>query len=762
MSSLIVEVCKIDDIQPHDNMDKLELAIIKGWQCITQKGKFQKGDKVVYIPIDSMIPFELSEKLGITNYLHNKKTDENGNIIASRVKTIRLRGALSQGLVIDVQDPSWKVGDDVREKLGIEKYVAKVTCGGNSSRIHTFPKWRLKEYPEFNKYTEIENYKNYLNILEEGEECIATEKIHGCINFDGLVKLYNGKQEKIGKIVNNKLQYSVLGLDDNDNIVPSKITNWFNNGYYDNWKKIKFTRDGLLGNSYGVLIVTDNHEIFNPIKSQYIKCCDFKIGDEILICRKKRCISYLQEQILIGKMIGDGSLSNDSIEFNHKKEDEEYVNYTLKLLGDIAGNKQKDQISGYGTLMCRSRTISDISISEIFKGWYTISGKKETPKYINLSPISLAFWYMDDGSLSHTKKQEDRISLATCGYNSDSIDNLINGLKTIGINSIKFNDGKYWRIRINASESDKFFILIRPYVPKCMQYKLPEKYRTDYNPIIIYSKSKFDVFSMKQKITSIEDYSPKKRYLKIRYNIETETNNYFINGVLVHNSNMRSARLNIDPEYFSFIEKVVLKLKKIGNIMTFGLYSFDPSVFCVGSHNCNIRRSKEREQISRESMGIYWEMALEHELDKILKEGEEIFGEIYGPRVQKYFEYDGLEKIKIRFFDMKVRDKDGIMKYLDWDPFVKKCLDLELPIVPVLYRGPFSREIIPGLMKGQSTIGNHLREGCVIKPIKERFHPKLGRVILKCINDDYLLFKGKKEEELEKQGKEAELDIFQH
>ena len=178
------------------------------------------------------------------------------------------------------------------------------------------------------------------------------------------------------------------GLDENGKLIKSEILNWFNNGIYDNWKKIKFTRNGLLGNYYGSLVITDQHEFFNPIKNIYVKCSELKQNDFVLICRKKRFINYLQKQILIGKMIGDGSLSNNSIEFSHKKNHERYIDYTLKLLGDIAGNKQKEQISGYGTLMCRARTISDLSISEIFNDWL-IYGNKEIPLQINLSPIGL-------------------------------------------------------------------------------------------------------------------------------------------------------------------------------------------------------------------------------------------------------------------------------------------------------------------------------------------------------------------------------------
>lgn len=71
MSSLIVEVCRIENLSTHPNAEKLELARVKGWQVCVPKGRYSAGDSVVYIPIDSLLPVALSDRLGITKYLSN-------------------------------------------------------------------------------------------------------------------------------------------------------------------------------------------------------------------------------------------------------------------------------------------------------------------------------------------------------------------------------------------------------------------------------------------------------------------------------------------------------------------------------------------------------------------------------------------------------------------------------------------------------------------------------------------------------------------
>jgi len=168
-SSLIVEVCEIEKIIPHDNADKLEIAQIKGWFCITQKGIYKAGDKVVYAPPESVIPEELADKMNVKNYLRG----------GSRVKTIKLRGVYSEGLIIPVSflKEDKPIGTDVSEELGIAKYVPAVSKGSNNGGKGA-PVKRISD-ERFKKYTDIENFKNYSKTFNEDDIVIVSEKIHG-------------------------------------------------------------------------------------------------------------------------------------------------------------------------------------------------------------------------------------------------------------------------------------------------------------------------------------------------------------------------------------------------------------------------------------------------------------------------------------------------------------------------------------------------------------------------------------------------------
>ena len=207
MSELRVEVVEIKEILDHPDADRLEIAKVKGWECVVQKGTHKPGDGVVYVPIDAVLPVELSDKLGVTNYLSR-----------GRVRTAKLRGVYSQGLIIDMKHlpDNYYLGDDVKDVLGITKYIPPPPPPNLSGK-------RRNHHPDFHRYTDIENIKNFPDVLQEGEMVTITEKIHGCFQYNDKISLADGTKTTIGKIVNNRLNVDVLGVNDSGQIITTKI-----------------------------------------------------------------------------------------------------------------------------------------------------------------------------------------------------------------------------------------------------------------------------------------------------------------------------------------------------------------------------------------------------------------------------------------------------------------------------------------------------------------------------------------------------------
>ncbi len=186
MSNLIIEVCKIDKIEKHPNADRLLIATIKGWTCIIGLNDFKVKDLCVFCPPDSVIPDTIIDQYKL-EYLKN----------GGRVRTAKLRGFISQGLVLAIPEgKKWKEGKDVAKEMGIIKYEPPISShlqkGGNRPT-------KKKRNPLFDKYTDIENIKNYNTVFNENDNVVITEKIHGTNFRAGKLKRY--KHNLLGRIL---------------------------------------------------------------------------------------------------------------------------------------------------------------------------------------------------------------------------------------------------------------------------------------------------------------------------------------------------------------------------------------------------------------------------------------------------------------------------------------------------------------------------------------------------------------------------------
>jgi RNA ligase (TIGR02306 family) len=177
-SELIVKVWKIDRIDPIPGADRIVSAVFGGWQTAVKKDQFKAGDLAVYVPPDSVLPGELSDRIGVTKYLDRQ-----------RVKAINLlKGTyVSMGLIIE-NEGSWPEGYDVKDFYGIKKYEPPIRGTiqdvQNSGPGKVKP---LKNHPRFFKYSSPQNLRYYPNIFGPEEFVVLTEKIHGSNIRTGLV-----------------------------------------------------------------------------------------------------------------------------------------------------------------------------------------------------------------------------------------------------------------------------------------------------------------------------------------------------------------------------------------------------------------------------------------------------------------------------------------------------------------------------------------------------------------------------------------------
>lgn len=150
---------------------KLEIAKVQGWQVVVPIGQFQHGEKVCYICPDATISEDAKwfDDLGIRKYLGNK----------NRVKSIRLRGELSNGIVLKFSQVP--IEDSELEKMKPDELCAKLGIGHYMPPVPQDLQARSSQLPPGISVSDETNFQSlYERDLHLGETALITRKMDGC------------------------------------------------------------------------------------------------------------------------------------------------------------------------------------------------------------------------------------------------------------------------------------------------------------------------------------------------------------------------------------------------------------------------------------------------------------------------------------------------------------------------------------------------------------------------------------------------------
>jgi RNA ligase (TIGR02306 family) len=178
-------IAMIDNVETHPNADALDICTVGGWKVVSQKGIYRKGDLAVYASIDSWIPTEVAPFLT----KGDQEPREYNGVKGERLKTVRLRGQISQGLLLPLSEipETWddgvllsnedlyNEGDDVTEILGIQKYEPPIPACLSGEVKGLFPSWGRK--------TDQERCQNLVNEIQEAYD--NNVKFEVTIKLDG-------------------------------------------------------------------------------------------------------------------------------------------------------------------------------------------------------------------------------------------------------------------------------------------------------------------------------------------------------------------------------------------------------------------------------------------------------------------------------------------------------------------------------------------------------------------------------------------------
>lgn len=238
------------------------LAKVQGWSSVIKKDDFNVGDRIIFVPIDTIIQPE------IWNSFLQSKSDPTAPI---RVKTVRLRGQVSQGLIFPLSilpDPFFEheIGTDVAHLIGVSKYEKSIPAHLGGQVVGDFPTHLVSK-------TDEDNLKSNIEVLDELKEA---DFVEATIKIDGTSATYIREIDSFSVCSRN------LELKDTESNVHWQMARKYN--IWDNVKpgyaiQGEISGPGIQGNPAGFEEVCFN--VFNVINLYFRKPVDRDSWDQV-------------------------------------------------------------------------------------------------------------------------------------------------------------------------------------------------------------------------------------------------------------------------------------------------------------------------------------------------------------------------------------------------------------------------------------------------------------------------------------------------
>lgn len=386
----------------------------------------------------------------------------------------------------------------------------------------------------------------------------------GCFHYDARVWLADGTSEKIGKIVNQKMDVEVLSYnEETGKIEPKKILNHFDNGNAEFFLKI--VADGGKSGRQN-MSVTENHVIYMGDGSQR-PASAIEPGDKILSTRYEYNFSDIQRQFILGSALGDGSIRRvseyaSSFRYGHGKDQTDYLSWKHRIMGASASDIY------IGKKSVNFDVLASTYATELHEALYDSEGARfVTEDYLNdFTELSLAVWYLDDGTFSgsYSRWGKGKSSICNKTLQPEHREILAQKIRSMGL-EVRHNHSGF---HFDAVNTYLLHEKIAPFVTESMQYKLHPHFRTTENLAdsgdLFDNRSVADSFHYISYEASVVEVSvkPKTRSMR-KFDIEVEGNhNYIVDGMVVHNSPETTTGGNA----LKFYASVRLDVRRIGSL----------------------------------------------------------------------------------------------------------------------------------------------------------------------------------------------------
>jgi recombination protein RecA len=366
----------------------------------------------------------------------------------------------------------------------------------------------------------------------------------GCMSYSTRVTLADGSTEKIGKIVNQKLPVEVMTYDAaTDSVVARPVTNWFDNGPTEKFLQFTVAKSG--GNGKSQFAATENHLVRTP--GGWREAGEIIPGDRVIVS-EKALLSDQQWQMILGGLMGDGHLAPNRrggngvrYRMGHGPKQVEYLDWKVAMLGNIPSSRSERP---NGAVHVDLTPLPELS--ELREVMYWGDGKKHLTEDVfkALTPLALAVWYMDDGSFTVRSKGAQQRTAGGSGRVEICIEAMSEGSRDRLVDYLRDTHGVEcrWSLRgvrqravltLTTAGTERFQEIVAPYIHPSMAYKLLPRFQGRFAVEPQFAEPRMQLVPAKVLDVRVK---PQTRSMH-RFDIEVAgTHNYFVDGVMVHNS----------------------------------------------------------------------------------------------------------------------------------------------------------------------------------------------------------------------------------
>jgi recombination protein RecA len=391
------------------------------------------------------------------------------------------------------------------------------------------------------------------NLNRANTLCVFTNQIRekvgvmfGCLHYDARVVLADGSTEKIGKIVNQRMPVEVMSMDpETGEIAPRPVVEWYDNGEADEWLQFEVEAGG--GSGKRKFACTPNHVIFTPEGER--QAWEIEEGDDVLVGVKQYALSDDQMKLILGSLLGDGSLRyasahNAAFRVGHGERQRDYCEWKQSMLSPFAHKMGRTGNGiGFDTMPMRQ-------LATLRDAVYAADGRKTVTRELlsQLDERALAAWYCDDGTFGghYRRWGHGKATICVAGLSQEDRELVAARCEELGMGRPTLSGHN---LLFSGERTRRFQERIAPYVHPSMEYKLhPDlrgrfawdappagDFRTD-----LASRSTLRPVGMRvlrkyrKPAPPPQHERPSKRR---RYDLQIEGNHtYLVDHVVVHNS----------------------------------------------------------------------------------------------------------------------------------------------------------------------------------------------------------------------------------